>query len=65
MLGGAVGNVWDRIVHGYVIDFVDVYYGDWHWPAFNVADSAICVGAALLIIDALFNKEEQQQAEKK
>jgi len=64
VLGGAVGNVWDRIVHGYVIDFIDVYYGGWHWPAFNVADSAICVGAALLIIDALFNRNDQPQTEK-
>ncbi len=64
VLGGAVGNVWDRIVHGYVIDFIDVYYGDWHWPAFNVADSAICVGAALLIIDALFNRTDETQTEK-
>ncbi len=64
VLGGAVGNVWDRIVHGYVVDFIDVYYGDWHWPAFNVADSAICVGAALLIIDALFNRNDQSQTEK-
>lgn len=63
VLGGAVGNVWDRIVHGYVIDFIDVYYGDWHWPAFNVADSAICVGAALLIIDALFNRNDPPQTE--
>ena len=65
VLGGAIGNVWDRIMLGYVVDFIDVYYGDWHWPAFNVADSAICIGAILLIIDALFNKENQQQAEKK
>ncbi len=65
VLGGAIGNVWDRIMLGYVVDFIDVYYGDWHWPAFNVADSAICIGAILLIIDALFNKENQQQTEKK
>ncbi len=65
VLGGAIGNVWDRITLGYVVDFIDVYYGDWHWPAFNVADSAICIGAVLLIIDALFNKENQQQTEKK
>ncbi len=64
VLGGAIGNVWDRIAHGYVIDFIDVYYGGWHWPAFNVADSAICIGAVLLIIDALFNKEAQPQADK-
>jgi len=65
VLGGAIGNVWDRIAHGYVVDFIDVYYGEWHWPAFNVADSAICVGAALLILDALFNKEKQTKVEKK
>ena len=53
VLGGAVGNLADRLLHGYVIDFVDVYYRAWHWPAFNVADSAISVGAVLLIIDAL------------
>lgn len=53
ILGGALGNLWDRLVLGYVIDFLDVYVGTWHWPAFNVADSAIFVGAAMLIIDAL------------
>lgn len=65
VLGGAIGNVWDRIAHGYVVDFIDVYYGSWHWPAFNVADSAIFVGAALLIIDALFKGEGKQPPEKK
>ncbi len=65
VLGGAIGNVWDRIALGYVVDFIDVYYGEWHWPAFNVADSAICIGAVLLIIDALFHKEDQTQIEKK
>jgi len=53
ILGGAVGNVIDRINFGYVIDFVDLYYGQWHWPAFNVADSAITVGATILVIDGL------------
>ena len=53
VLGGAAGNLTDRLLHGYVIDFIDVYYRAWHWPAFNVADSAISVGAVLLIIDAL------------
>lgn len=53
VLGGALGNVWDRVVLGYVVDFIDVYYGSWHWPAFNVADSAITVGAIMLVIDAL------------
>lgn len=56
VIGGAVGNLIDRVIHGYVIDFIDVYYGSWHWPAFNVADSAICVGVALLLLDALFEK---------
>ena len=53
ILGGALGNVIDRLIFGYVIDFIDVYYGDWHWPAFNIADSAITIGVALLLIDAI------------
>ncbi len=53
ILGGAVGNLWDRLTLGYVIDFIDFYYQAWHFPAFNVADSAISVGAALLFVDAL------------
>lgn len=53
VLGGALGNVWDRIYLGYVVDFIDVYYQGWHWPAFNLADSAISVGAVMLIIDSL------------
>ncbi|MFT5277270.1 MAG: signal peptidase II [Granulosicoccus sp.] len=57
ILGGAIGNVYDRIMHGYVIDFIDFYYGTFHWPAFNIADSAIFIGAALLIIDMFVNKE--------
>jgi signal peptidase II len=54
ILGGAIGNVIDRLVQGYVVDFILVYYGDWSWPAFNVADSAITVGVALIIFDSLF-----------
>ena len=50
VLSGALGNLVDRIRLGYVIDFLDVYVGSWHWPAFNVADSAICVGVALLFV---------------
>jgi signal peptidase II len=49
ILGGALGNVLDRVMYGAVVDFIDLYYGNWHWPAFNIADSAICVGAALII----------------
>ena len=51
ILGGAVGNLIDRSLYGHVIDFIDVYYEYWHWPAFNIADSAISVGAGLLLID--------------
>jgi signal peptidase II len=54
ILGGAVGNLIDRLRRGYVIDFVDVYWGDWHFWAFNVADAAISVGAALVFIEVLF-----------
>jgi len=53
ILGGAIGNVIDRIAHGQVVDFLLVYWQRFHWPAFNVADSAITVGAALLIVDEL------------
>ena len=49
ILGGAVGNVIDRLVYGAVVDFIDIYYGQWHWPAFNLADSAIVLGAVLII----------------
>jgi signal peptidase II len=56
ILGGAVGNLVDRVIYGYVIDFIDVYYGSWHWPIFNVADSAITIGAGLLLLDALFGE---------
>lgn len=53
ILGGALGNLIDRIAYGYVIDFLDVFYRDWHWPAFNMADSAITVGVIMLMLDAL------------
>jgi signal peptidase II len=65
ILGGAVGNLWDRVLNGWVTDFLLVYYKQWEWPAFNVADSAICVGAVLLIGEMLFHREhvpvEQKQ----
>jgi signal peptidase II len=51
VLGGAVGNLADRVRLGYVVDFLDVFVGDHHWPAFNVADSAICTGVGLLVAD--------------
>jgi signal peptidase II len=53
ILGGAIGNVVDRLVHGYVVDFVQVHWRGWYFPAFNVADSAITIGAACLILDEL------------
>jgi signal peptidase II len=53
ILGGAVGNVIDRTLHGYVVDFLDVHYAGWHFPAFNIADAAISIGAACLILDEL------------
>jgi len=49
ILGGALGNVLDRMMYGAVVDFIDLHYANWHWPAFNIADSAICIGAALII----------------
>jgi signal peptidase II len=52
VLGGALGNLYDRLTLGYVVDFLFFYYQTWYWPAFNVADSAICVGVALLLIDS-------------
>ena len=54
VLGGALGNLVDRLLHGYVVDFISVHYRDWYFPTFNVADAAISVGAALVIIDSLF-----------
>lgn len=53
VLGGAIGNLIDRVVYGYVIDFLDVYYQEWHWPAFNIADTAICIGVGLMLLESL------------
>jgi signal peptidase II len=53
VMGGAIGNVVDRLRWGYVVDFIDVHYAGWHWPAFNVADSAIFCGIILLLLDAV------------
>ncbi len=61
VLGGALGNLWDRLVIGAVVDFIDVYYGTWHWPAFNLADSAICIGAVMLVVSTF--KEEKAEGE--
>ena len=53
ILGGAIGNVIDRLLYGAVVDFIDVHYDGWHWPAFNVADSAISIGATLIVINEI------------
>jgi len=62
ILGGAVGNLLDRVRFGYVVDFLDFFVSGHHWPAFNVADSAICVGVGLLFLDMLRGEEEPKAA---
>ncbi|HTP62510.1 MAG TPA: signal peptidase II [Burkholderiales bacterium] len=57
ILGGALGNLYDRLAYGHVVDFLDVHAAGWHWPAFNVADSAITVGAGILIIESFLQRE--------
>lgn len=63
IIGGAIGNLVDRLAYGHVIDFIDLYYGSWHWPAFNIADAAITVGAVMLIIDAFWLEGRRQRRE--
>jgi signal peptidase II len=60
ILGGAIGNVVDRLMHGYVVDFLDFHVGGWHFPAFNVADSAITLGAVCLILDELLRVRRER-----
>jgi signal peptidase II len=62
ILGGALGNIIDRIRLGYVVDFVDVFYRDTHWPAFNVADACICIGVGLLLVDSFRRRDEPELA---
>lgn len=62
ILGGAVGNLWDRLLSGRVVDFLLFYVGQYQWPAFNVADSAIVVGAGLLVIEILFAKTPAEKS---
>jgi signal peptidase II len=64
ILGGALGNVIDRVLHGHVIDFLDVYYQQWHWPAFNVADSAIFIGVGLMLLSGLFAARDEAHGKK-
>lgn len=61
ILGGAIGNLYDRIMLGHVVDFLDFYVGTYHWPAFNIADSAIFIGTALMIYDSFRTKQEPQK----
>ena len=62
ILGGAVGNLWDRLTAGHVTDFLLFYVGQYQWPAFNVADSAIVVGATLLVYEIMFTKAPAEEA---
>lgn len=61
ILGGAIGNLWDRLVLGYVVDFISVHYHERYFPAFNIADSAISVGAVLMLVDSFFNRDEDTE----
>ena len=65
ILGGALGNVIDRVVHGHVIDFIRVHYEEHYFPAFNVADSAITIGAALIVLDSLLELDRSRSKKKK
>ncbi|WP_224784714.1 signal peptidase II [Marinihelvus fidelis] len=58
VMGGAIGNLVDRVRLGYVVDFIDVHVAGWHWPAFNLADSAITCGIIILLLDAFFSREK-------
>ncbi|MCK8631798.1 signal peptidase II [Providencia rettgeri] len=63
IIGGAIGNLSDRLVHGFVIDYLDFYVGNWHWPTFNLADMALCIGAALVILEGFLpDKSKQEKA---
>lgn len=65
ILGGALGNLYDRLVYGQVVDFLDVHAAGWHWPAFNIADSAITLGAGILIVDSFLHGEQAGDEKKR
>ncbi|KMV31359.1 lipoprotein signal peptidase [Photobacterium swingsii] len=60
IIGGALGNLFDRMYHGFVVDFLDFYVGNSHWPAFNIADSAICIGAAMIILEGFIADKKEK-----
>lgn len=60
VIGGALGNIYDRVVLGYVVDFIEAHYNDLYWPAFNIADTAISIGAFFLILDLIWGDNENQ-----
>ena len=62
ILGGALGNLYDRLALGHVVDFISLHYGPYYWPAFNIADSAITCGAVLLIVDMLLQSRAERMA---
>lgn len=64
ILGGAIGNLYDRVSLGYVVDFISFHYSGWYFPAFNIADSAISVGAVLMILDMFFGSQAQAASDK-
>lgn len=63
IIGGALGNLFDRLWHGFVVDFIDFYIGNWHYPTFNLADSFICVGAAMIILEGFLPTKKSVKRE--
>lgn len=63
ILGGGLGNLLDRLNHGYVVDFISLHYAEWYWPAFNIADSAISVGAVIIVLDSFFGSQSHHPSE--
>ena len=61
ILGGAIGNLFDRLYHGFVVDFFDFFIGTWHYPIFNISDISICVGVGLLLISSFMSKKREKQ----
>lgn len=64
IVGGALGNLFDRAYHGFVVDFIDFYVGDWHFATFNIADCGICIGAALIVLEGVITPASKQAKNK-